>query len=277
MTHYKIIKFTFFCLLILVGCNDESELKKERFEVYKLITNKNYSEALIKINELITKNPKSDDYYSLRSQIHFQTSNFQDAKNDIIYSLEINPNKPLYYYLYGETLLKLNQLDSAQFQFNKCLLLDTLFADAYKERATILNILGDFDSSFVLINKAIELDSENAEYYNRRGIIEDSRKNFSSAVEDYTKAIDLRFRTFEVYFNRGQSLGRMNKYELAIKDLSISIQIDSTNGPSYFSRGLFYYKLNQLEKACADWSYGSRLNDENCKIVILNFCNRKNI
>ncbi len=85
------IKFKFYLIwyyiFFIVACNNNNDIKQERFEVHKLMLNGCYKEALLKANDLINKFPKNDDFYSLRGRIYYKLNEFEKSRGDFEHAI----------------------------------------------------------------------------------------------------------------------------------------------------------------------------------------------
>lgn len=117
-------------------------------------------------------------------------------------------------------------------------------------------------------SKAIQLEPNYPEAYGDRGSCKDYLGNYEGAILDYTKAIKLEPNYKEAYYNRGNANGRVGKYQEALKDYDYIInnfpkQVD---GGDYCNRGLVYSELGNFNAALNDFNQAIKL-EMNSKII----------
>lgn len=272
----KFRKCLFISFLIILSCNSENK-KDLRFKVFQFYKNGDYQSALQVVNKLLIDYPNENDFYYLRSRIYFKKKEYLQSENDIRKAIGINSGVPEYYFIYGEVLIKNNKAEEAIKAFIKCTTIDTLYADAYREYAGLLNIKGNYDSAYLYINKAIRINPHSPENYNIRGITQEAKSNYYEAIKDYSLSIKLGFNSYEVFLNRAASYAHIGEFKLAIDDLNRVISIDSSIGIVFCNRGYMYYQLNNIQNACLDWSKGLELNNPDSKTALEKYCTSKKI
>ncbi|MGB7058047.1 MAG: tetratricopeptide repeat protein, partial [Geitlerinemataceae cyanobacterium] len=88
--------------------------------------------------------------------------------------------------------------------------------------------LADYD-------RAILLDPNYVDAYNNRGILRSQLGNFQGAIEDYTQAIRRNPALAEAYYNRGTALAAGGDREGALKDFQVAAQffLEANNTEQY--------------------------------------------
>ena len=174
-------------------------------------------------------------------------SNFQDAMNECIRALEINPQDPDSYY-------------------NRAI-----------KKAKVSDYMGDYQTVIDDYNQAIELNPNYADAYYRRGQIKDEKLgDYQGAVDDYSKALKIDPQNTEFYkknaFVKYKNLG---DYQGAINDFTTAIEITEQNWSKGFllrHRGIAKKELEDLKGACEDWKKAAGLDDEDAAKLVQEHC-----
>lgn len=147
--------------------NSEQQLNKEQEyslkenelynEAYKLFFSHEYSKAINKANDLVSKFPGNAMGYNIRGISKAYNGDYEGGMSDIDKSLNINSNygyarfnKALTYELYGN-------MDKALEWYNKALEIEE-YVWSYYGIASIYGRRGDVDNTMIYLNKAIKLD-----------------------------------------------------------------------------------------------------------------------
>jgi tetratricopeptide (TPR) repeat protein len=122
-------------------------------------------------------------------------------------------------------------------EYDKAILIDARFAEAYYNRANARRHKGDLDGAIVDHSKALEIDPRYVTAYINRGNILNEKGNHDGAISDYSKAIEIDPRSVLAYSNRCNSKNDKGDYDGAIADCSQAIKIDPDFAPAYYNRG----------------------------------------
>ena len=119
----------------------------------------------------------------------------------------------------------------------------------------------DFQNALDQYNKAVVSDPGFAEAYYHRGRAYTELNDFSSAINEYTKAIELNPNHEKAYINRGYIYNEMKIFKSAIKDFTRGIEINPNSVFGYYNMGVAYYSLGNKEKTVESFQAAARLGD----------------
>jgi tetratricopeptide (TPR) repeat protein len=128
---------------------------------------------------------------------------------------------------------------------------------------------GDYRQALSCCTKAIELDSKNADAYSNRGSVYEKLGQLSNALSDCTKAIELDPKCATAYSNRGNAYRKVNQFAKAIPDYTNAIELDPKYAAAYSNRGVAYAESGQPGNALADYDRAIEL-DPTCAATYSN-------
>lgn len=141
-------------------------------------------------------------------------------------------NNGLSYYYSGDFRLAIDEYD-------KSILLDAAYPDAYNNRGLAYDELGQYQSARWDYNEAIRLDPRESRNYYNRGLLYYKLGQYRRAIEDYNEAIRL-IPDQSIYFNKEVSHD--------------TVPMDPLKSNAYYGRGLCYMELDKFEEAGGDFS-----------------------
>lgn len=180
----------------------------------------------------------ASEYYFHTGSEHSFAGRYEQARADLEWAIQLNPNN----------------------------------ANAYTNLASTCQNLGDDDCTFNSFEKALEIDPNNWPVYSQIGGYFDFRNQNDEAAEYYQKAIDVGDgKAVEAMNNLGRIYILQGKYDQAIKLLTESIKttkkvIAETNQPpdlvasGYKNRGWAKLELKRYDEALVDLEKSAGLN-----------------
>lgn len=106
-------------------------------------------------------------------------------------SIKLDSINPKVYYLRGKAKVALTRLESAFYDFTKCLEIKPDYRDALEQRGIVRGELGDFEGSILDFNRMIELDKDDGQAYFNRAITYYNLKDKEKCKQDFTTASQL--------------------------------------------------------------------------------------
>ena len=152
-----------------------------------------------------------------------------------------------------------NELKREFAHWTRAILVNRNDANAYKERATVRNLLDDSQGAVEDCNQAIRINPNDAVAYRMRG---QERKNLGddkAAIEDYNKAIKLNPNDDYTYYLRAELHYEQSNYQGAFEDADRSIQLDPDYPFAYYQRGQACSALGDYEGAIKDYEQAIQL------------------
>ncbi|MDZ8091350.1 MAG: tetratricopeptide repeat protein [Nostoc sp. DedQUE05] len=136
-------------------------------------------------------------------------------------------------------------------------------ANAYKERASVRNLLTDYQGAIEDYTQAICINPNNDSAYCMRGQERRNLRDYKGAIEDYNKAIELDPNYASAYYLRAELHYQQSNYQGAFEDADRSIQLDPDYPYAYYQRGQARSELGDYEGAIKDYEQAIQLTPSN--------------
>jgi tetratricopeptide (TPR) repeat protein len=209
----------------------------------------------------------SDLISKIQIKIEKGDSLFIDGNVDEAISIyeEIIPmcvNNAHLYFKLGKAYLANNNIIKATDYFEKTILLDPNYSDAYYflGLSKVNNIMFGVTYAEPYFDKAIKLNPSNFEYYRVRAVEREKIRNYEGYIDDIEKA-NLEVIPGNYYEYRALIKSRSGDNLGAISDYDILISRNSSFGRYYYYRGQLKVKLD-VKSAINDFNYSVELNSE---------------
>jgi tetratricopeptide (TPR) repeat protein len=165
------------------------------------------------------------------------------------------------YLLASEFFKKFSTSNSSAAYLTKAIELDTGNKLLYKLRGDAYSMLFENDSSISDYNKAIIIDPYYIEAYIGRALVyENSLNDFRKAADDYTKVIDINPEYNYLFTYRSNCFLSLGDTSRAIQDLDKSFSFDQKYDYNYYKRARLYKDLEMYEEAIDDYTEAIKLN-----------------
>jgi tetratricopeptide (TPR) repeat protein len=167
-----------------ISTEDEKQFKK----VTSLCERQKYDSATAELNSLIAKNPSISEYYRVRGQIQSETGNDDEAINDLIEALRLDPNNSWALIMMGNIFARNKKdLETAMIYYNRVLEVDSNNHIALNNIAATLYESGDTAKAeqYFLSSRRVDPTYPNSIYgllkiYKDKG---DSKAAFELSIE----------------------------------------------------------------------------------------------
>jgi tetratricopeptide (TPR) repeat protein len=167
-------------------------------------------------------------------------------------AIKLNPDYVEAYCNRGTAYNNLGQYQRAIEDFSKAILLKLDYADAYNNRGFSYSGLGQYQRALDDFSKAILLQPNDANAYYNRGLVYYVLSQKQRAIEDYSKAIRIKPDYAKAYRNRGNAYDALGQRQLAIKDYKETIRLQPDNSMAYNNRGNAYLSQGNKKLGCRD-------------------------
>ncbi len=135
-------------------------------------------------------------------------------------------------------------------------------AEAYDNRGTAYDNLGQHQRAIKDRDEAIRLKPDNADGYYNRGNTYNNLGQYQRAIKDYDEAIRLKPDYAKAYVNRGIAYSKIGQYQRAIEDCDEAIRLKPDLAEAYDNRGTAYDNLGQHQRAIKDYDEAIRLKPD---------------
>ena len=185
------------------------------------------------LDEQIRQNPKSEDLFTERADVHIAAKRYAESVADLDEVIALNPNR----------------------------------LESYWERARINYFFRDKNQAFNDLARAVAIDPQNPKNYLNRLPYYQFEENDLGLISDYGKLIEfgpLRggepSMLISLLHERAAALGHLEKYDEAIADMDRAITLDDTGAGLYDLRGYFNAHYQRNEQALKDYGSALRLS-----------------
>ncbi len=245
------------------------------------IIQKNYSAALLYLDEAIRLQPERDSAYSLMGYSYYSLNKPLQAVDYCNIALKINPKNAYAFFVRGMAVHSIDMFSDSVFS-------DSLYKVVKRHKGNkewiLKNVknryyapengsgIYDYGTAINDITKAIQLDSSRVNYYSWRAHLNYWLEKPDKAEPDYNRCIEMEPNNAYHYMNRGVFYERFSSPSYAMDDYSKGILLDSTIAELYERRGKLYQDFYHFKSyACKDFKKAALLGryiegmEEYCK------------
>lgn len=164
------------------------------------------------------------------------------------------------HYENGNALFENGNMIEALSEYDKAIELNPRHAQAYTNRALVLQSIGQLDQALESCNHAIEINPTILEAYINRGNIHSELGNFSLAVNDYDNALYINTNSMKAHYNKGNALQALRQWEKSITCYENIVRIEPQNYAAFFNIGLAWHQLMQWDNALKNYALAIEYN-----------------
>ena len=241
------------------------ELWEMRDKAYKYIIDDENKKSL-KMLDKITQSESADERdYLTRGVVHSRLENYNEAEEDYVHAIKIDPEYAVAYNNYGTLLYqKLGEPKKARNMFKKAIEINPKYADVYYNYGNLLDQkLDEPEKAKEMYEKAIEIDPtcSNA-YYNYGNLLDQKLDEPEKAKEMYEKAIEVSPEYPDAYNNYGTLLsGKLNEPEKAKEMYEKAIEINSEFDAAYQNKAELHITEGEYSKALENAQTAVKVSD----------------
>ena len=148
----------------------------------------------------------------------------------------------------------LKNIKSAESDFEKAIIKDKFFPEAYLALAKLQLQIGKTTNAIENCSYVIMNDHNNAEAYVIRSGAYSELKELENAVADISKALSIDTANSNYYMIRGEYYLEYAQFQNAINDFTVAYNIDVLNIKALSDRALSFEKIGYRQKALSDYS-----------------------
>jgi len=187
--------------------------------------------------------------YSNQGYNLFKEGKLEEAIDQYLKSIELNPEFDQSHYNLGVALFNLKRYDEAIEHFKKVINIDPESADAYFVWGKALFFLNKSSEAIEPLEKSLEINPGRAEAYFILANALKDRRRFNDAIPHYQKALMINTQDPYIYLHYGETLIRLNRFEEAAKQFESALELDPGNAISHLNCGNAYFSARNLDKA----------------------------
>jgi tetratricopeptide (TPR) repeat protein len=243
-----------------------------------------YHEALADFSAAIELLPSNADFFHNRGFVYRKLGDFASAVADYSAALRINPShfKSVYNRCVSWLMLvacstddscraysyeKMNRLHEALSDYTSACELAPTNANAWHNKAAVLDKLARSEDAVRDFSRALELDGESASSFNSRGLALVKLGLRDEALADLNMAVEIESSNPVFRYNRGYFFRNAGKFHEAAEDFRVCLSVDPSNLSALSNLGYACRKLAQFPEAAACYSRALRLEPDNVKLL----------
>lgn len=245
-----------FLLVWLSGgqCSRERvESLNEMNEGVVLAAQKNYLEAVEKLQHAAAIDPTNDQAYWNLAIVHMEMQRFDAARDDLQRAIQINPNVAGYHEKLGTVLMELEQWDQARESFEHAIELDPDLFKAYYKLGQILEHQDDAQGALQRYTEAIQHGPRFIEAYRALGRMYADLGYLGEAVQVLTSGLQVVITGTEDEADLHHLLGtvyqQQRNYDQAVTEFHSALDIEPGMQEAMFSLGWTYALQNNRDEA----------------------------
>ncbi len=173
-----------------------------------------------------------------RTNFILKRGRFVEAIKNYKMMIRSNPEFIGAYNGLGIAYRRINQLDSAEYYFNKSLKKDNNNAETYINIGALKLFQNKPSDAIEFINKSIEINPYLTQSYNNLGAAYRKLGDFKSALDCYNKSLEIDAYNYHAFTNRSMLHYHQMDYNLALSDINNAIQINPYLSEAYNVLGL---------------------------------------
>ena len=225
-----------------------------------------YDLAIECFSKAIQLNTNYAEAYFGRGWAYYEKKEFSNALIDLNESIRIHPKAETYLQR-GAVFAVANSLDKAICDFTEAIKLKPTFAEAYINRGHMFACKGDYINAITDCSAALELNPNQANScsaYHYRACAFYHKGDFDKAMSDFNSSIKINPRDAEVLASRGEVLAEIGDFTNAIADCERAIVIDT----NYYSlNNLAWFLSISPEKSLRNGRRAVELAQKACELT----------
>jgi tetratricopeptide (TPR) repeat protein len=218
-----------------------------------LAAQKNYVDAITKLNHAAAIDPTNDQAYWNLAIVHMEMQNFQAARDDLQHAITISPNVAGYHEKLGTVLMELEQWDQAQQSFEHAIELDPNLFKAYYKLGQILERQDNPQEALRRYTEAIQHGPRFIEAYRSLGRLYADLGYLGEAVQVLTSGLQVVIAGTEDEADLHHLLGtvyqQQRNYDQAVHEFRAALDIEPGMQEAMFSLGWTYALQDNRDEA----------------------------
>ncbi|MBL7138083.1 MAG: tetratricopeptide repeat protein [Bacteroidales bacterium] len=210
--------------------------------------------------------------YLKRGFAFLLSGQFPKALQDFTEVLRIFPSRKEAIFGLGIARFEMKDYAGAEVDLKQYLDLVNNNAMAFDYMAALCFIRQDFQCALQNYSDVIRCDSLYLDAYTNRAMIRHYLRDYKGALEDYNIAIKQNPNDKKIYNNRAAARMLLKDYKAALEDLDKAIELDPLYADAYNNRGRVRHYLGDAEGACADWHKALSFGIEASRDLIIQNC-----
>lgn len=213
------------------------------------LAKENYEKSLYYYTEAEKKLSTIPDIYLNKGIVYSKIDKYDLALKELNKAIDLDGKFTEAYFLRAETLIKLGDAKSAEFDMEQ---IAQAYADSaryYLIRGNLYTLRNKDSQAFADFDKAVLLDPAMAEAYVNRGVLHYNAHDLKAAETDFLKAVELSPKLQEALNNLGMVYARVRNWTKANQYLDNALQINKVDPLALNNKAYVLLNTGQLEEA----------------------------
>ena len=241
---------TILCALF-TSCSRDPNVRKQKYlESGKRYYEKTkYREAVIQFSNALQVDPRFAEAHYQLAQTYLKLGVFPSAYNELVRTVELQPDNDKAQIDLGNLLLASRNLDEAEKRAKLVLGKHPDNADAHGLMGNIQAARGSNEAALQEMRKAIELSPNRAQFHTNLGIFYQNAKQFAEAEAAYKKAVELDSKSANALLTLAAFYVGQQRWTDAEPALERAVQADPNSTPSRIALARFYLIQGKKDRA----------------------------
>lgn len=186
--------------------------------------------------------------YENIAEIEKNRGKYNESLKYVEKGMKINKSYILYY-ISAFSKSKLGNNNDAINDYLKALELNPRDIESYINLGSLYNEINEYEKSVNISQKGLTFDNTQYRLYNNLGDSLQKLKIFDQAITAYKKSIDLNSSSSTTYFNLGACYKETDDKESALKAFQQAVNTDKKYQDAYYELGEMYFSLEKYKEA----------------------------
>lgn len=199
-----------------------------------------------------TARGKALELYQRASRLYLE-GRYAAAADELMRSLQFNPQQPRATKLLGICYQLTDRLDEAQKAFFQASRLDGKDSETWFFLGRVYYLQNFFDKALAVLETALRLDSRDVRIHELLALTLEAQGDTDGALKEYGEAVrwngTRQNRTYTPHLNYGVILHKLNRLEESEKQLLTSRDLNPKDWQTHFELGKLYHDQARLEEA----------------------------
>ena len=212
-------------------------------------SNREYEEALKRLNEVIEEDSGIMEARQVRANIYLQLDRAEEAAEECKEALKIDPEYNAAIFTLAQAYKKLKKYDEAIAGFERAIQVDPRDPKPHVNLGEVFLETKDLDKAITHFEEAISIDPEHSSLaHNNLGAAFLEKKLLERAEEELLKALEMRPRIPDAHYNLGLLYEGKGDPNRAMEEYKKEIEIHPGAHPAHFNLALLYGKMGLLRE-----------------------------
>ncbi len=248
-----------------------SKTEKQIYQVERMIADQKTNQALFLLNEILARNDQIAHAHYLKSRLLFESSNLDQALNEISSALQLKSSNADYLKHRIKINNELNAFKQALQDAEKLLRVESTDIQNYILKAQLLFKTEQYERALNLTSELLKIKPNDPDllYLSSKSYF--MEKDYFEALKAVNESMQQK-KSKEAYELRGDIYAATATYTYAIRDYSMFLDIEPYNGDIYAKKGFMRLKSGDKKGACSDWVKGTRYGSYQAQNYLDQYC-----